>query len=398
MLKLYLARLWTHAWSRVFEDTAAQLVGWLFRAKQHTMRFTTRRTITIVARVRLMAALLAVVSSLSVLIDVWVIEPAIPQNLALVRTLCAVAFVAVVVMAQGAHTLRDAHHALFFLFAVPATFHLFAHLHVLQLDAGGVLDRVSAGSGYFPIVMLAALSLFPLTVLESASLAIFLLAVDLVASVSYFSGIDWHGFLGSLWVSLLVGTIGMLAGLSQLAYLMIVVREALRDGLTGAYSRRPGEEFLDLQFIWCKRTGNPLALALMETDQMQELNNQFGYVAGDAALVGITQKLNDSLRAGDTLIRWTGKQYLLVFPCAAADQAAGVLGRLLAAGLGSRPDGKPLTTSIGLVERIHDAAEDWWRLIDLAESRIAIAQRAGGNRTVEPEAHPEVLLEAPGST
>ena len=93
------------------------------------------------------------------------------------------------------------------------------------------------------------------------------------------------------------------------------------------------------------------------------------------------------------LIRWTGKQFLLVFPCAAADQAAGVLGRLLSSGLGGRPDGQPLTASIGLAERIRDAAEDWWRLVDLAESCMSKAQRAGGNRTIEPEALPQAVPE-----
>jgi len=198
-------------------------------------------------------------------------------------------------------------------------------------------------------------------------------------------------------VLLLVGSIGMLAALSQLTYLIIVVREGLRDSLTGAYSRRPGEEFLELQFTWSERSRNPLAMALVEIDRFKELNDQFGYAAGDAALVGVTQKLNDSMRAGDTLIRWTGKQHLLIFPSAGADQAAGVLGRLLSAGLGVRPDGQPLTASVGVAERIWDAAQDLWRLIDLAESRMSAAQRAGGNRTVEPETRPDAVSASSGN-
>ena len=62
-----------------------------------------------------------------------------------------------------------------------------------------------------------------------------------------------------------------------------------------------------------------------------------------------------------------------------------------------RPDGQPLTASVGVAERIWDAAEDWWKLIDLAESRMLAAQRAGGNRTVEPQARPDAAPEAPGT-
>lgn len=381
----------------VFEDTSAQLHAWLIRAKPHTMRLTTRRVSTIVARVRLIAVSLAVVSPLWVVVDYWAFPSEIAQNLALVRTLCAVAFAAVVVMAQGVHTLRDAHRALFFLFAVPATFYLFANLHLLHLDADGVLDGFSIGFGYFPLIMLAGLSLFPLTLAECMGLAGFVLAVNLVAVAPGLPAMDWLGFFGAFWVLLVVCVIATLSSVSQLAYLIVVVRDGLRDSVTGAYSRRPGEEFLELQFTWCKRSGQPLALGLLEVDGLQELNEKYGYAAGETVLVNMTQKLNDKMRDGDTLIRWTGKQFLLVFPSAAVPLSVAVLGRILESGLGSGPDGKPVTASIGVVERIQDDAEDWWQLIDLAESRVAAAQRAGGNRTVEPEAHAPAVSEEAAS-
>jgi GGDEF domain-containing protein len=98
------------------------------------------------------------------------------------------------------------------------------------------------------------------------------------------------------------------------------------------------------------------------------------------------------------LIRWTGKQFLLTFPNAAVPISAAVLSRILSSGLGNRPDGQPLTASIGVVERVQDDAEDWWRLIDLAESRVSAAQSSGGNRTIEPEIRSApVTEEMPGT-
>jgi diguanylate cyclase (GGDEF)-like protein len=396
MLKPYLSKLWSQAWSKAFEDAGMQLGTWLFRARRHTTRFTTHRVATIVARVRLIAALFAVVSPLWVLMDLWAFDAEISQDMALLRTVGGVAFAAVVILAQGAHTLRDAYRALFFLFAIPAAFYLFAYMHVLRGDPDGVLDGFALGIGSMPFVMLAGLALFPLTVAESATLAIFVLGVNVVASGSYVASMSWAAFFGTFWVLVVVGSTGVLAALSQLTYLIIVTRDGLRDSLTGAYSRRPGEEFLELQFTWSERSRIPLALALVEIDRIKELNAQFGYVAGDAALVGVTQKLNDSMRTGDTLIRWTGKQHLLIFPSAGADQATDVLGRLLSAGLGVRPDGQPLTASVGVAERIWDAAEDWWRLIDLAASRMSAAQRAGGNRTDGPEHRSDAVPPASG--
>jgi diguanylate cyclase (GGDEF)-like protein len=339
--------------------------------------------------VRLFAAVLALVSPLWVLVDFWTFGPEIAENLAMVRTLCAVAFSAVVVMAQGTHTLRHAYRAMFFLFAVPAAFYLFAYLYAMHIDADGVLDGFSLGFGLLPIVMLAGISLFPLTILESACLFVFVLAVNLAASAPYITGLDWIGFLGSFWVLPLVGAIAMCAALSQLGYLIISAREGARDSLTNAFTRSAGEDLLELQFTWSQRAGCPLSMALVEIDGLQHLIDKFGYAAGDAAIVGVTQILYDSLRTGDTLIRWTDKRFLLVLPFATAKQAASTLHRLMRSGLGTRPDKQPLTTSISVVERIHDAAEDSWQMIDLAESRIFVAQRAGGNRMIEPDALPE---------
>jgi diguanylate cyclase (GGDEF)-like protein len=385
MLKFNLGRLWAQFWSLAFEDASTPSAGWLFRAKQHPPRFTTLRVVTIVARVRLFAAVLALVSPLWVLFDFWAFGTEVAENLALVRTLCAVAFSAVVVMAQGSHTLGQAYRALFFLFAVPAAFFLFAYLRLMHVDADGVLDGFSLGFGLLPIVMLAGIALFPLTVAECACLFAFMLAVNLGATVPYHTGSDWVGYLGSFWVLPLVGTIAMCAALLQLGYLIISAREGVRDNLTSAFSRSSGEELLELQFTWSQRANCPLSLALVEIDGFQNLTDKFGYVAADKALVGVTQILYDSLRAGDTLIRWTDKRFLLVLPFATAKQAADTLHRLMRSGLGKRPDGQPLTTSIGIVERIHDAAEDSWQLIDLAEARILDAQLAGGNRAIEPD-------------
>jgi GGDEF domain-containing protein len=68
-------------------------------------------------------------------------------------------------------------------------------------------------------------------------------------------------------------------------------------------------------------------------------------------------------------------------PGASLDLAEAAVQRLLSRGLGVLPERAPVTASIGLAERKRDAADDWWRLVDLAEVRMRRARAAGGNCT-----------------
>jgi len=120
----------------------------------------------------------------------------------------------------------------------------------------------------------------------------------------------------------------------------------------------------------------------VELDNFRDINERFGQASGDAALKMIAGNLQDSMRSGDMLVRWTGIEYLLILPGASLDQANAAKQRLLSLGLGPRPDDAPFTASIGVAERLHDSTEDWWKLIDLASARMRKAREAGGNCVV----------------
>jgi diguanylate cyclase (GGDEF)-like protein len=383
MLKPHFAKLWSHAWSAVLTDVGAQEIGWLFRARAHTMRLTARRSSMIVSRVRLVAGVFAILTPLWIVVDVLALPQEVWLGLVPMRVLTAAAFGAIFLAVRRMHTLGDAYRALFFLLAVPTAFFLFAHLHMSQFHLDGIPEGYALGYAYLPFVMLAGLSVFPLTVAESVTITAPILGAQIVALAITRSMLDWPAFSASIWVLFLVAAVAMLASLSQLAFMIVIVRDGIHDSLTKCYSRLCGEELLDLQFTWSSRSGNALALALIGLDNFQEVNIRFGYATGDAALKSITEILHDNLRSGDMLVRWTGNEYLLILPTASAEEAAAVTRRLLSSGLGVRPDLAPLTGSIGLSERLRDSAEDWWRLVDLAGARMQAARQAGGNQTVE---------------
>ena len=383
MLKQGIARLWTQAWSSVLSEIRANERGVLYRAGAQTMRLTTRRSAIIVARVRLLAAAFALLTPLWGIVDLWTLAPALRLEMAAVRVLASVAFAAILVLAERMHTLRDAYRSLGLLFAVPCAFFLYCSLYAAQHHAEGVFDGFAVGYAYLPFIMLGALAVFPLTLAESGVLVALVLFAQAAAWLPGLATQSWPSALGAIGALAMLGAVAMLAAVSQIGFLYVMFREGLHDNLTGGYSRRAGEELLDLQFTWCRRSQADLSVAIVAPDDFQRLNERYGYEAGDAALRGVTQRLHDSMRAGDILVRWTGNEFLAVMPLASRAQAAAAVQRLLAGGLGTLPDGKAVTASIGIADRTGDQAEDWWMLVDAAASRAAAARQAGGNQTID---------------
>lgn len=380
MRGIHLARLWAQAWSEAKSDIGADDARNLFVARGHSIRLAARRAAMTVSRARLVFGTLAVLTPLWIAVDVRSLPAESWHALVPVRLLTAGAFAAALLWARRMRTIRDAHLALFVLYAIPAAFFVGCHAWALARGAGA-LEGFLAGYIYFPALMLGTLALFPLTVAESAAIALPTLILQ-VAGLAYgWPAPEWTPLAAVFWAVALLAAVAMLAGCSQLAFLIVNVREGIHDSLTGCYSRRCGEEMLDLQHSLSRRAGSELAIAVVALDGMQDVNRRSGYATGDAVLRRAAETLHDRMRAGDLLVRWSGDQYLLVLPGASLDLAEAAVQRLLSRGLGVLPERAPVTASIGLAERKRDAADDWWRLVDLAEVRMRRARAAGGNCT-----------------
>jgi len=374
MLRSRLNQLCVHAWAVVHAECTAEDLGSLFRAKSHTVRLTARRGGTIVSRVRLLAGLFSILAALSIVFDIWVYSSEVWRQLMPTRVLMTAVFVGIFVVVRRVHSLRDAYLVLFSLFAMSIAFVGYMHFHFAGIGFPAL--------PYFPFVMIAVLSIFPLTLVEGAVLAVPILVAHVVFGLAVPAGHEGPAFVASVGALLVVSAVSLLAALSQLSFIIVMVRDGMYDVLTGCYSRRCGEELLELEFASAKRSHGRLAVARVALDHFQKVNMRFGYTLGDAVLKKVAEILHDSIRSGDALVRWTGDQFLLILPHTVTAQATEALQRLLSSGLGLMPDGVPLTASIGIAERTQDVTEDWWQLVDLAETRVRLARDRGGNCTV----------------
>lgn len=357
-------------------------IGWLLSPRLHMPLIVFRRAQMILNRVRLFASLFAILTPLWIVVDALSLPSSLWVQLAVLRLMATLAFLALVLLLPRNGRLRHAYRAMAALFAIPTVFYLVSHLLLAHHHLQGVAAAISAGYAFLPFVLLAGLAIFPLTLLETLGFALAVLLANLLAYVFNWAEVSLPSFGGQLWLLGLLAGVSCLASLSQLAFIIALVNQTIHDPLTGTFSRRSGEQLLELQQSYARRQDSPLAIAFLDLDSFKSINDRFGHDAGDQVLRQVNHSIMRNLRHGDILIRWGGEEFLLVMPNTTLDQARHALGRVRENGLGRRPDGSPLTCSVGLAERNADREGSWKVLVEIADSRMYLAKRSGGDRMV----------------
>lgn len=365
-------------------EMSAQEIRWLLSARQHISLLEKRRTTMIVSRVRLVAALYAILTPLWIVVDIAAFPREIWLPLVIARIGATIAFGMITLLAIRMQTMTDAYRVLAMLFAVPTAFFLFAYQHLAQVHLNGIQQAFASLYSFLPFVMLAGLSIFPLTLFEYLIAILPVLLMQLIAGLVRVPMPELPAFIASFWLLLLIAGVAVLAGISQLAFIIVLVRDAIRDNMTGCFSRQSGEELLDLQFANSRRNGTPLTVVFIDLDHFKEVNDRFGHEAGDAVLINVSVAIHGHLRQGDVFVRWGGEEFLLILPNTTPAMAWVALQRVRQAGIGVSPDRRPITASIGIAERIHDGLDDWRALIDKADARMYEAKQSGRDRIVAP--------------
>jgi diguanylate cyclase (GGDEF)-like protein len=153
---------------------------------------------------------------------------------------------------------------------------------------------------------------------------------------------------------------------------------AIRDALTGAYSRRYLYESLGEHIARARRYGTPLSLMMFDLDHFKRINDEHGHQAGDRVLAGVTKCVSEELRGVDVLARYGGEEFVIVAPGVTREQAALLAERLRARIAGARLDSLPgITCSFGVCEFDGGSADD---LIRRADELMYRAKREGRNR------------------
>ena len=157
------------------------------------------------------------------------------------------------------------------------------------------------------------------------------------------------------------------------------------DSLTGLANRREINDHMDREWRRCARSGQNLALIMIDVDYFKGYNDAYGHAAGDAALCRVAEILKAACRrTGDLAGRMGGEEFLVVLP-ETDRNGAEVQARRLRQGVWDAnvvydegQDGR-MTISVGVAVGRPDATGDWAELLALADNLLYIAKRDGRN-------------------
>ncbi len=94
------------------------------------------------------------------------------------------------------------------------------------------------------------------------------------------------------------------------------------DPLTGCLNRRGFEQQLDAELADSTRTGQPLALVMLDLDDFKRVNDTLGHAAGDELLCWTVSRIREVVRATDSIGRLGGDEFAVLLRT--AGQAEGV--------------------------------------------------------------------------
>lgn len=353
----------------------------LWSDRHHAPAVERAREELIAHRVRLIAAVLVPSTLAWIAVDAFAMPWPYWMDVAWGRIAAAPVFLALALRPRRLCMIGGAGVEVALLMAVPVAFYLYTNV-VLSVPSHHGDTALNANYAHLPLVLAAALAIFPLTLREA------LIPVGLVLVAAALSSVLWPEFLHNatatqeLWQLFVIAFWASLAGLSQLLFLLRLTDQVTRDGLTNLLVRGTGEEILESQFAYAKRQDLPFAVLFIDIDRFKSINDDFGHDAGDAALRLVADHIARVFRHQDVMIRWGGEEFVVGLPGADIGAAEVAVLRLAQTGIGARPDYQPITASIGIAERKADGIDTLTALVECADARMYEAKRAGRNRYV----------------
>lgn len=161
----------------------------------------------------------------------------------------------------------------------------------------------------------------------------------------------------------------------------VLTERSRRDQMTGFLNRENFFTELELR----RRRSDAGALLIIDADHFKAINDQFGHLTGDKALLEICAAIQRGVRAQDVVGRIGGEEFAALVYGTSGEDAFQVAERIRreVEQIRFRPDDQavlPLTVSIGGVDLTQGASLS--EHMRMADKRLYMAKRNGRNQTV----------------
>lgn len=161
---------------------------------------------------------------------------------------------------------------------------------------------------------------------------------------------------------------------------------ATTDPLTEVANRRRFEEVLEIEWARAYRTGNCLAILMIDADDFKAYNDSYGHQAGDDCLRAIANVARGmERRSTDLLARYGGEEFIFLLPTNTGEEAAQVAEKIRSTvetlyeqGVGKLR--RKVTISIGCAALVPGPGLASDMLIGASDEALYRAKQKGRNR------------------
>lgn len=154
----------------------------------------------------------------------------------------------------------------------------------------------------------------------------------------------------------------------------------VKDHLTSIYNRRFVDDRLPVDIVDATVNGKPLSVIFIDIDNMKEINDSYGHIAGDLALKLVAGAMRSCIRGGsDWAARYGGDEFLICLNGIGREEAERIGGRIGANIRATRIPVKggnvAVTASMG-IQTMEDTAFTAEELIRRADEKMYRAKKA----------------------
>ncbi len=161
----------------------------------------------------------------------------------------------------------------------------------------------------------------------------------------------------------------------------ILEKLLITDNLTQVFNRKYILENLSTHMYSSKRYKHPISLMMLDIDRFKLINDNYGHLAGDEAIILLASILSSNIRKTDLVGRYGGDEFILVLPntnISGAIKKAEQLRKNVESNIFKMAPKVNVTISIGVCELSNETDPD--SLINKADELLYQAKENGRNR------------------
>jgi len=163
---------------------------------------------------------------------------------------------------------------------------------------------------------------------------------------------------------------------------LVLENKVIHDKLTGAYNREFFEGKIGTIAAQSQGNGRFLGIIFLDIDHFKAVNDTYGHNVGDSLLQELVQRVTESIRSTDYLVRWGGEEFIVLLSVKSLSEVEATAEHLRSMIEHHSFEGvKNITSSFGLTLVLND--EPIESAVERADKALYISKESGRNKVTK---------------